>query len=125
MNVFSGHKFFILKGKSWLCEVGTCIKLCNSEESLALIKEVDGSWSLLSKLRVNEECIGPYAVLVFDPTGPETIGFLATITRILAEEKIPILAYSSYGRDYVLVPYSRLEEAVKALMEYGFVLKSL
>jgi len=125
MNVFSNHKFFILKGEFWLCKVGTHIKLCNSRETLVLIEEVDGSWSLLSKLRVNEECIGPYAVLVFDPTDPETIGFLATITHILAEKKIPILAYSSYDRDYVLVPYSRLEEAVKALMEYGFVLKSL
>lgn len=46
----------------------------------------------MSKQRVNEECIGPYAVLVFDPTDPEAIGFLATITRILAEKKIPILA---------------------------------
>ena len=120
--MFKGHGFIVLERKYWLCKVNSKDAILN-DDTLALIKEIDNSWSTLSSKRVGCECIGPYAVLIFDSTTPDTIGFLATITHILAKERIPILAYSSYDRDYILVPQVMVEKAIKALIGYGFILR--
>lgn len=45
-------------------------------------------------------------------------GFLAEITRILAEAEIPIVALSAFSRDHILVKQDDLAKALKALGEY-------
>jgi len=65
--------------------------------------------------KVSDACIGPYRALVFDETPPDIIGFLAKIVQILAESKIPIMTYSTYCRDLVLVPSKDVEHAIKGI----------
>ncbi len=45
-------------------------------------------------------------------------GFLAEITRILAEAEIPIVALSAFSRDHILVKQENLAKALKVLGEY-------
>ncbi len=46
------------------------------------------------------------------------VGFLAAITRILAEAEIPVFVLSSYARDHILVKQANLGLALKALGPY-------
>lgn len=46
------------------------------------------------------------------------VGFLAEVSRILAEADIPILALSSFSRDHILVKQEHLADALKALGGY-------
>lgn len=50
------------------------------------------------------------------------VGILAKISGILAENKISIFAISTYNTDYILVKEEKLEEALGALSEHGYVL---
>ena len=43
------------------------------------------------------------------------VGFLAEVSRILAEAGVPIVALSSYSRDHLLVKQTDLATALKAL----------
>lgn len=46
------------------------------------------------------------------------VGFLAEITRILAEAEIPVFVLSAYARDHILVKQGNLGPALKALGPY-------
>jgi len=48
----------------------------------------------------------------------DAIGFLAEISRILAEAEIPILALSAFSRDHILIKQNDLAKALKVLSEY-------
>ena len=45
------------------------------------------------------------------------IGFLAVITKKLAEEGISVNAVSAYYHDHLFVPYEKVQSALKALKE--------
>lgn len=45
-------------------------------------------------------------------------GFLAEVTRILAEAEIPIVALSAFSRDHILIKQENLAKALKVLGEY-------
>lgn len=45
------------------------------------------------------------------------VGFLAVITKKLAEEGISVNAVSAYYHDHLFVPYEKVESAMKALKE--------
>lgn len=47
-------------------------------------------------------------------------GFLSHIATLLADEDIPLLAFSSYSTDHILVREEHLETAVDALRKGGF-----
>jgi len=47
-------------------------------------------------------------------------GFLSHIATLLADEEIPLLAFSSYSTDHILVREEHLETAVDALRKGGF-----
>jgi hypothetical protein len=46
------------------------------------------------------------------------VGFLAEISRILAEAEIPIVALSAFSRDHLLIKQEDLAKALKTLGEY-------
>jgi hypothetical protein len=48
----------------------------------------------------------------------KTVGFLAEITKILAEADVSIIALSAFSRDHILVKQENLAKALKALGEY-------
>ncbi len=46
------------------------------------------------------------------------VGFLAEVSRILAEAGIPIVALSAFSRDHLLIKQNDLSDALKALGPY-------
>ncbi len=46
------------------------------------------------------------------------VGFLAEITKILADAEISIIAISAFSRDHILVKQENLAKALKVLSEY-------
>jgi hypothetical protein len=58
----------------------------------------------------------PYRLITLDQElDPELTGFLAAISRVLAEAGIPILAFSAASRDHFLVPSNQYNIAVSVL----------
>ena len=49
-----------------------------------------------------------------------TVGFIAQVSSALASKNIPILVFSSYSTDHVLVKAEHLQEALQVLQELGF-----
>ncbi len=62
---------------------------------------------------------GNFRLLTFNiELGFGVVGFLAEITKILAEANISIVALSAFSRDHVLVSQQDLAKALKVLGEY-------
>jgi uncharacterized protein len=60
-----------------------------------------------------------FRLLTFDLIMDFTVvGFLAEVTRILAEAEISIVALSAFSRDHLLVKQDDLAKALKVLGEY-------
>jgi hypothetical protein len=60
-----------------------------------------------------------FRLLTFDSVMDFTVvGFLAEVTRILAEAEISIVALSAFSRDHLLVKQEDLAKALKVLGEY-------
>lgn len=47
----------------------------------------------------------------------EAVGVLAALTRALAEARVPVMAFSSFGTDHLLVPEAQLGRALAALAQ--------
>jgi hypothetical protein len=60
---------------------------------------------------------------VLGPLNFGLTGILASLATSLAEAGIPIFAISTYDTDYILVKEKHLEEAKKALLASGHVVK--
>lgn len=63
--------------------------------------------------------VANYRLLTFDvELDFSVVGFLAEVTRILAEAEISIVALSAFSRDHVLIRQADLPKALKVLGEY-------
>jgi len=49
-----------------------------------------------------------------------TVGFIATITRAIADKGLNVLVVSTYSKDYIMVKDEQNGEAIEALKELGF-----
>ncbi|MBI5961422.1 MAG: ACT domain-containing protein [Chloroflexi bacterium] len=59
---------------------------------------------------------GPYRLITFDlPLDLNLLGFMALVSRILADAQVPILALSAFERDHLLIPADRFQTAWDAL----------
>lgn len=62
---------------------------------------------------------GDYRLLTFDLELELTItGFLAEVSRLMAEEEIPIMALSAFSRDHLLIKQDNLAKSLKTLGGY-------
>lgn len=60
-----------------------------------------------------------FRMLTFDTVMDfDVVGFMAEVSRILAEASIPIFPISAFSRDHVLVKQDDLANALKALGPY-------
>lgn len=60
-----------------------------------------------------------FRLLTFDLVMDFTVvGFLAEVSRILAEAEIPIVALSAFSRDHLLIKQEELARSLKVLGEY-------
>ncbi len=102
----------------WICVVDSediCI------ERFAILKDPENSITCISTRQISEKCSGPYKALIFEETPIDIVGFLLKVLKVLAENDIPIMAYSTYQRDIILVPANKVEKAVQALKNAGFI----
>lgn len=70
------------------------------------------------KHRLRDHRIGDtfYKLITFDLVLEHTlVGFLSEVSRILATASIPIMAFSSFERDHILVPVQHYELAIQSL----------
>ena len=51
------------------------------------------------------------------------VGFIATITKSIADKGINVLVVSTYSKDYLLIKEEKSNYAIEALRELGFKLK--
>jgi len=65
-----------------------------------------------------------WKILTFDMVLPfELVGFLAKISKVLTDEKIPIFAISAYSTDHILVKKKDLKRAKEKLKELGYIVE--
>lgn len=60
----------------------------------------------------------PYRLITFDGAlEPTLIGFIAAISKALADAGVPILPLAAFQRDHILVPAAQFEAAWSALQK--------
>ncbi len=83
------------------------------EVTLVLLQEV---WADFAGRLPDHRAEAPYRLITFDtPLEMTLVGFLAEISRTLAEAGISLMAFSAYSRDHLLVPAKRFDAAWSAL----------
>lgn len=57
-----------------------------------------------------------FRLITFDlPLEFDVVGFMAIVSRVLAEAQVSLLALSAFSRDHILVPMAQFETAWQAL----------
>ncbi|MBO8182742.1 MAG: ACT domain-containing protein [Archaeoglobus sp.] len=86
--------------------------LINDGKEITIVAEED----LLEDLDLNINLEKDFRIITFETVLPfDTVGFIAKISGALAAKNIPILVFSSYSTDHILVRSIHLEDALKAL----------
>lgn len=72
------------------------------------------------KLKVLE-LVGDYKLIEFKPAVPfQTVGFLAKIAEVIANQGMNILIVSTFSKDYILIKEELSEKGIEALRKIGF-----
>jgi len=88
--------------------------LMDKHEVTLLLDEIDFG-TMRHELR-DAKTEGGYRLLTFDiELDLNIVGFMAEVSRILAEANIPIMALSAFSRDHLLIKQNDLAKALKAL----------
>jgi len=67
-----------------------------------------------------------WKILTFDMVLPfELVGFLAKVSKILADEKIPIFAISAYSTDHILIKEKDLAITKEKLKNLGCIVEEI
>ena len=65
-----------------------------------------------------------WKILTFDMILPfELVGFLAKISKVLTDEKIPIFAISAYSTDHLLIKVKDLKKTEEKLKGLGCIVE--
>jgi hypothetical protein len=98
-----------------LCDIDDFISLTRDKDEITLIV-AEETWQQLEPRFVGAKVQGRRRMIVFDEVLDFTVvGFIAEISRALAEADISILNLSTYRTDAVLVHEMRFDEAVAAV----------
>lgn len=67
------------------------------------------------------EVVGDYKLIEFRPAVPfQTVGFLAKIAEVIANEGMNILIVSTFSKDYIMIEEELCEKGILALKNAGF-----
>lgn len=67
------------------------------------------------------ELVGDYKLIEFKPAVPfQTVGFLAKIAEIIANQGMNILIVSTFSKDYIMIKEEFREKGLQALKNVGF-----
>ncbi len=77
------------------------------------------NWNKIKSKFKNYKIEKNYKIIAYDPyTNLNLVGFLAIISKILAEKGISINALSAYNRDYFLIKKQKSRAALNELNKY-------
>ena len=122
-NYFKNGKVFIWK------EIFSIIKSKKPyPNAFANIIDKNEITVIIEQSKYNDEDIieveKDWKILTFDMVLPfELVGFLAKVSKVLADEKIPIFAISAYSTDHILVKEKDLTRIEEKLKELGCVVE--
>lgn len=106
----------ITAGAGVLAEIGQpfgALVVDKDEITLVVPQEY---WDEFAGRLPDHRIAGNYRLITFDlPLDLNMIGFMALISRVLAEAGVSILALSAYERDHILVPADRFQTAWETL----------
>jgi len=97
-------------------------------DAFAIIQDKNEITVVIDQSKVNSEDVieieKNWKILTFDMVLPfELIGFLAKVSKVLADENISVFAISAYSTDHVLVKEKDLPKAVKQLENLGCIVE--
>ena len=70
------------------------------------------------------ELVGDYKLIEFRPAVPfQTVGFLAKIAEVIANQGMNILIVSTFSKDYIMIKEQFCEKGLTALKNIGFPIK--
>ena len=77
----------------------------------------------IKKLKVLE-LVGDYKLIEFRPAVSfQTVGFLAKIAEVIANQGMNILIVSTFSKDYIMIKEEFCEKGLTALKNIGFPIK--
>ena len=90
--------------------------LIADKDEVSLMLPLDVCQKFSRRLRFAAISDLDYRLFTFDVIlAPDLVGFLALISKRLAEANVPILAYAAYSRDHIFVPVARFDDAIVAI----------
>lgn len=100
-------------------------KVENSDIHFMVSKDKDEITVVTKKENIKDlnvlELVGDYKLIEFKPTVPfQTVGFLAKIAEVIANQGMNILIVSTFSKDYIMIKEEELEKGLHALKDTGF-----
>lgn len=103
------------KAKGIIADLGPFSSLTFDLAEVSLVVKTE-QWGVLREKVEEYQEEGPYRLITFDIVlDPSIVGFMAVVSRRLADEGVSIYALSTYLRDHILVKEGDCEKAVEAL----------
>ena len=91
--------------------------LRDAHETTLLVEEED--WRAMRHVVRDARVEAGWRLVTFDVVLPwDVVGFLAHVTRILAEAGVPVGALSAFSRDHLLIKQEDLGKALRVLGEH-------
>lgn len=111
--------YSVIKAKT-IPENLDCFALIKDFQEITIITESD---TFSEPLILVEE--KDWKLITFKVVLPfELVGFLAMVSKVLAEEKIPIFVLSAYSTDHLLINKNHLTKAIGRLEGLGCVVEN-
>jgi hypothetical protein len=103
-----------------IAEVGTpFMALLVDKDEISMMLEADAYDAYSKRLLDSEASATVYRLLTFDiELEPTLTGFMALISRILADAGISIMPFAAYSRDHIFIPEAQFEQALNALHQH-------
>lgn len=99
-----------------LGEIGAafCALIADKDEVSLVLRETDFE-QLIDRLPQHRAQCG-FHLITFDiPLEQTLVGFMAAVSAALAQAGVPLMAYSAYERDHLLIPGGHLATALETL----------
>jgi hypothetical protein len=102
-----------------VAEIGEafCTLIADKDE-VSLIIPAEAIEDFAGRLKDHSVSPTPYRLITFDLELDFNIfGFMAVVSKALAEAEVPILPIAAFSRDHILVPSSQFDIALQALQK--------
>jgi len=86
-----------------------------------MVSEDEDEVTIVTKEKLEKKSEGPFTLIEVRPEKPfQEVGFIAKITKALADKGLNVLVVSTYSKDYFLVRCEELSKAQIVLSDLGF-----